>query len=329
MNLYCSQRLSEALEVYADVADDTEISLLGRIEVEDQVPTLTDIRLIPQTGDASATHIKMEDLVAFVSTLGSDAPAWRCWIHTHPTKARPSYSPEDDDTLGLLAQLPDWYIGVVLNSAGLESRVYLAMSKPFPILEPVGSMRVLSALTEAERDAILQDVVSNVHPPEAKPKPDKRGNGRDHDPKAIVVAREHAQDGVPLQFTNREADQMIWDMAAQMGPPKKHKDAFLYELPDKTLVWGTWDYKKNKVKMVAPVNLNKVAKEVVENVRKKVLDDRESASGFADPPYGTLPEDGIPVDGGDVISLEEFLRQERALAPTTTRPGDVSAKEGD
>ncbi len=333
MLLYCSQRLSEALEIYADVADGTEISLLGRITVEDKVPTLNDIKLIPQQGDSSATHIKMEDLVDFVGTLGEDAQNWRCWIHTHPGRARPSYSPEDDDTLGLLAQIPGWFLGVVLNEAGLDSRVYLAQNDPFPILEPVGTLAVLSALTSDEKDAILQDVASNVKPPEKKANANKRGGGRhNNEPKAIVVARKHAQ--MPFDMDETEADQLIWDAAAQMGPPKKHKDAFLFQQGDKTLVWAIWDYKKNEVRKVAEVNLAKVAKRVVEEAR-------QAAINSDDPPYGSLPEDDLPIDGlplidgevspdgGDAISLEEFLKQEQALAPSTTRPGPVSEDEGD
>ncbi len=317
MLLYCSQRLSEALEIYADVADGTEISLLGRIEVEDKVPTLNNIRLIPQTGSSAETHIKMEDLVDFVGTLGEDARNWRCWIHTHPGKMRPSYSPEDDDTLGLLAQIPGWFLGVVLNEAGLDSRVYLAQNDPFPILEPVGTLAVLSALTPGEKDAILQDVASNVKPPEKKAAPNKRGGGRT-EPTAIVVARKHAQ--MPFDMDETEADQLIWDAAAQMGPPKKHKDAFLFQQGDKTLVWAIWDYKKNEVRKVAEVNLAKVAKRVVEEARQAAIDND-------DPPYGTLPEDGVAVEG-DALSLEDYLSLTQGLAPSTIRPDEVSLEEG-
>jgi hypothetical protein len=238
MDLYCSPRLSEVLGVYADCADGTEISLLGRLEVIDRTPYLTEVRLIPQTGSPAKTHIKMRDLSDFVVTLGDDAPNWRCWIHTHPGRGLPSYSPEDTDTLELLARLPGYFVGVVLNEEGESSKVYLAMSNPFEVLTETGKLRATSSLTEEERDLILQDVVENVRPPE-KENVTKKGEG-----------------GVGHPPAHGGKTRTLWDAAAKLGPPKNAPiNSFLYQVRPGVLIWAIWNDKDRKVVKVSDVDM--------------------------------------------------------------------------
>lgn len=107
-----------------------EISGLGKVELIDEVLTVTDVEIFDQTVSGAHSTIRPEDLAKFQDNIvknGGSMKQWCFWWHSHANMGV-FFSKTDTDTIESSTEFP-WLVSLVVNKKG-ESKARLDVYTP-------------------------------------------------------------------------------------------------------------------------------------------------------------------------------------------------------
>ncbi len=128
VKIVLSLAVARMLQAYQEVAE-TEILLVGKTRIEEDVITVEDAVLLPQSASVSSVELEQEAYADWIETVpDEDLSRYNCWLHTHPGMGV-FWSSTDDANIA--RQDMPLLVSVVADGSTMLGR--LDLKEPFPV----------------------------------------------------------------------------------------------------------------------------------------------------------------------------------------------------
>lgn len=180
--------------VYAKVhywmrkAPNYEISGYGTVEMIQGIPTVTEVYLPPQIGNAAETEIDPEHIGQLQAKVYPKQLRW--WWHSHHDMSA-HWSGQDYDNMEEQTE-NGWFLCSVFNLKG-ASRHAVIVKKPIPLLLDDANVRIVRMWTAAEQHALDKAFEENV----------KRGTPKSSKEEMDLLWGYGYGSGLPLYLTKK------------------------------------------------------------------------------------------------------------------------------